>query len=127
MATLLIARHNVHSFKEWKAGSGQSAIDKCRELGAVKGVWVPDKLNNLPAVRSFLKVPAEKRTAFMASYVAPAGPPVQLEEYVIDQEVGLGGENKLTGCAMMMCRLTLACPYEDFKVDPLSLSLSLPL
>ena len=117
MATLLIARQNVPSFKEWKAGSSRAAVDKCRELGAVKGVWIPDKLNNLPAVRALIKVPAEKRTAFMTSWVAPSGPPVQMEEYLIDQEVGLGGENKLTGAAMMMCKVTLACPYEDFKVN----------
>merc|ERR1719261_1391259 len=85
---------------------------QCRELGAVKGAWMPDAVSNQPGSRAVVKVPAAARSQFQER-ACTAG---QFEELTIDAEVGLGGEDKLTGSAMMMCRLVLACPYDDFKV-----------
>jgi hypothetical protein len=119
MASLFITRQNVPSFKEWKAADGREVAAIARANGAVNGVWMPDALNNNPAVRGFLKVPAAKRAGFLSGGGAgkPGGPLVQFEEHVIDTEIGLGGENKLTGAALMAVRLTLACPFDDFKVN----------
>jgi len=118
MASLFITRQNVPSFKEWKTSSGASAPAACKGVGAIQGVWLADALNNLPAVRAFIKVPSANREGFLTGggVGQPGGPLVQFEEHTIDLEVGLGGQNKLKGAAIMMCRVTLACPFDDFKV-----------
>ena len=127
MASLFITRQNVPNFHEWKVNGGKEAIEKVRGLGAIKGAWLPDALNNQPAVRGFIKVPATSRASFLSGGGTgkPDGPVSPFEELIVDAEVGLGGENKLTGSAMMMCRVTLACPYDDFKVTSPALRLDL--
>jgi len=118
MASLFITRQNVASFKEWRAGAGAQAPAAAKALGVAMGVWIPDALNNQTAVKAFLKVPAQARVQFMSGggVGMPGGAPVQFEEHIIDAELGLGGENKLQGAAILRCNLTLACSYDDFKV-----------
>jgi len=115
MSSLFITRQNVPSFKEWRAGG---AVGQAKAVGAVMGAWIPDALNNQSAVKAFLKVPADARAGFLSGggVGTPGGTPVQFEEHVIDAELGLGGDSKIAGAAMLRVNLTLACSYDDFKV-----------
>ena len=118
MSSLFITRQNVPSVKEWRAGDGKEAPAKLQTMGAVCGAWMPDAVNNKPAIKAVIKVPATARANFLSGggVGTPGGPSVLFEEHIIDTEVGLGGANKLTGAAMMTCRLTLACSLDDFRV-----------